>query len=394
VTARIAAVLLVAGCVQAPMPMSPMCPDAGQHWYDDGVSTPRCIRFCDTDTGALCELDGQPITPPDTGAHDSGVDDRPPRQVALGRAHVCILERDGTVTCEGDNSQGQLGLTDAGPVVVTGARHIAAGSDHTCARVGGTLQCWGRNAEGQAGAPVAAAVSAGTVSGLSQVRTVSAARNTTLVVLDEGRLVGFGSQQFPAISSYTPMTLTDDLSVDVTAAPDHFCSRHSDGRVDCLGYPTALAVDPSCTTATSVYARGDDAGTPLTIAAEVACAGVRACFVRMTDGRLYAWGDDRLIAPGLDGGFVYSRCGALPIDLFGPVRRVVAGQHHACVLLGQSSPSPVRCWGADDGGEVVPPAIGDVVDVFAGPDSHGTCVDDGNRVRCWNTGIPSLDVLP
>ena len=62
------------------------------------------------------------------------------QQVATGGAHACALHTDGTVTCWGDNSEGQLGdgtfVSSTRPVTVSGlsdAVSLRAGSAHTCA---------------------------------------------------------------------------------------------------------------------------------------------------------------------------------------------------------------------------------------------------------------------
>lgn len=82
--------------------------------------------------------------------------------LAAGAAHTCAGLRNGQVSCWGRNDEGQLGngSTDpktAQPLAATvkavlGAEQVAAGSQHTCARVvAGVVRCWGRGAEGQLG---------------------------------------------------------------------------------------------------------------------------------------------------------------------------------------------------------------------------------------------------
>jgi Regulator of chromosome condensation (RCC1) repeat/Putative metal-binding motif/Calcium-binding EGF domain len=87
-------------------------------------------------------------------------------QVALGSRHSCALLDDGAVKCWGYNAYGQLGLGDTrnrGPSPASmgdalpqlplqgKVSTIAAGSDHTCALIGGQVKCWGRNDRGQLG---------------------------------------------------------------------------------------------------------------------------------------------------------------------------------------------------------------------------------------------------
>lgn len=81
--------------------------------------------------------------------------------VTTGIAHSCALAGDGSVSCWGDNRNGELGdgttTTRLSPVQVTGLGpgstvEIAAGGSHTCARTShGALRCWGSDSYGQLG---------------------------------------------------------------------------------------------------------------------------------------------------------------------------------------------------------------------------------------------------
>jgi alpha-tubulin suppressor-like RCC1 family protein len=78
--------------------------------------------------------------------------------IVSGGHHSCTANVDGSMSCWGDNAQGQAGigsLTDPQAVVTTklsGVLSVTAGLDHTCAVVGaGTVWCWGLNDEGQLG---------------------------------------------------------------------------------------------------------------------------------------------------------------------------------------------------------------------------------------------------
>ena len=79
--------------------------------------------------------------------------------ISAGGSHSCVLLRDGTIQCWGDNSYGQLGDgTHNGyglPVNVLGITNaiaVAAGGTHSCALLsGGSIECWGANGSGQLG---------------------------------------------------------------------------------------------------------------------------------------------------------------------------------------------------------------------------------------------------
>ena len=83
-------------------------------------------------------------------------------QITAGGWRTCALRQAGSITCWGNNEDGQLGNDQSGddadssvPVEVLGitdATQITAGDNHTCAlRQTGTITCWGRNWIGQPG---------------------------------------------------------------------------------------------------------------------------------------------------------------------------------------------------------------------------------------------------
>jgi alpha-tubulin suppressor-like RCC1 family protein len=101
------------------------------------------------------------LTPVDVVGLSSGVS-----SIALGRDHSCALTTEGAAMCWGIDNHGQLGsVTNCGvfpnwvcpsptPVddLSSGVSELAAGPDHTCARIsGGALRCWGEGNRGQLG---------------------------------------------------------------------------------------------------------------------------------------------------------------------------------------------------------------------------------------------------
>ncbi len=80
--------------------------------------------------------------------------------VYVGHSSSCALLADGTLSCWGDNSEGQLGRGDglyndpklgAMPVAgLSGVTAVATGTSHACAIAnGGQVYCWGSNRYGQ-----------------------------------------------------------------------------------------------------------------------------------------------------------------------------------------------------------------------------------------------------
>jgi alpha-tubulin suppressor-like RCC1 family protein len=109
-------------------------------------------------------------------ADDAGAPTRPhlpagfkARDLALGRAHTCVVATNRSVYCFGNNAAGQLGLGRAGAIgdragtmgdamqpVALGAgfrvKSLASGDRHTCAlSEDGRIKCWGAAESGQLG---------------------------------------------------------------------------------------------------------------------------------------------------------------------------------------------------------------------------------------------------
>lgn len=82
--------------------------------------------------------------------------------VSAGQGHTCAIAIDGTLSCWGRNTGGELGLGPGMPVQIRRPvdvpggrfRSVVAGQSHTCAiRVDGDVLCWGQDhdADGHAG---------------------------------------------------------------------------------------------------------------------------------------------------------------------------------------------------------------------------------------------------
>jgi alpha-tubulin suppressor-like RCC1 family protein len=79
--------------------------------------------------------------------------------ITAGQDHACALSIGGAVSCWGNNQQGQLGdgtqtqhpSPNPIPTLATGVTQITAGGFHTCALVNGGVKCWGFNSFGQLG---------------------------------------------------------------------------------------------------------------------------------------------------------------------------------------------------------------------------------------------------
>jgi alpha-tubulin suppressor-like RCC1 family protein len=128
--------------------------------------------------------------------------------IAAGGYSTCAITAESRVQCWGKNTDGQLGnsaLTAAGAVLsptvvtvdgITSATSIATGSLHACAVVAdGSVRCWGSNTGGELGdgTVTSRGKSTVTVMGLSSATRVAAGLHHTCAIVDNGRVVCWGS---------------------------------------------------------------------------------------------------------------------------------------------------------------------------------------------------------
>lgn len=178
-------------------------------------------------------------------------------QIVAGDAFSCALQFNGTPTCWGSNSDGQLGTGDTVPsdtptvfAAAGGASQIIAGANHACyvRRVASDfIECWGRGDEGQNGDaglsdrltpapldsvifdPLTLVAGAAHTCALDGSRSVSCWGQNLQAQLGTGATSG--PQSFPTVISFG--------QVDSLARPgpiaDHSCVLQNDGAVFCWG---------------------------------------------------------------------------------------------------------------------------------------------------------------
>jgi alpha-tubulin suppressor-like RCC1 family protein len=170
--------------------------------------------------------------------------------VTAGDNHACALLETGGVKCWGRNDNNQLGnwvyadslvpvsvLTSVGEPL-TGVTKIAAGSDHTCAIVSGSVKCWGYNSYwSQIDTSGSNRLFASPVVGLTSETAIDLGANyySTCVVVAEGvNCLGgnFGSSTGQQLETYLAIELADATAV---ALGDGFMCALISGEVFCLG---------------------------------------------------------------------------------------------------------------------------------------------------------------
>ncbi|MCX4246612.1 RCC1 domain-containing protein [Paraliomyxa miuraensis] len=253
--------------------------------------------------------------------------DGPAVEVAAGEGFGCARLVDGRVQCWGRGDEGQLGRGELAGVqapadVMLGgtAVGLAVGAAHACALLSqGTVRCWGRDDAGQLGLAGAG-----------------------------------GSIDVPAITGDIALGGT---AVQVVAGADHSCARLDDGALRCWGEGAEGQLGHA-----GLEPIGDDE-TPAE-AGDVALGGVAVAVTAgrahtcalLDDGSLRCWGqgsEGQLGVPGSPTiGDDETPADIDPVDMGGlTVTAIASGAlaDHTCARLDDGS---LRCWGANDHGQV------------------------------------------
>jgi alpha-tubulin suppressor-like RCC1 family protein len=317
----------------------------------------------------------------------------------VGNGGTCAVKRDGTVWCWGTNDVGELGQgsNDTSPhptpvqVTLPPARQVAYGAFHVCAvLVDNTVQCWGNNKFGQAGlAPSASdaqcdpgdGLTAGcqrrprAVEGLAGVRQVTAGRNHTCALLDDGTVRCWGLNQLGQVGNglieaessprVTPTRVTGLTDVtQVSAGGSHTCAVRSDGTVHCWGWNNlgqlGAASRESCQGPTGspfTCARTATAVPELTGVRQLSAGRYHTCATLTAGGvRCAGRNDEFQLGLGVvgretcSGGADSWACTRTFSEVAIPsTREVTVGNYHACAALTDGT---VRCWGAGYYGQI------------------------------------------
>jgi alpha-tubulin suppressor-like RCC1 family protein len=327
-----------------------------------------------------------------------------PTGVSAGGEYTCVRLPDGTAQCSGRNHFGQLGngRFDDGPVprltqvsgVITATR-VAAGDEFGCALLAdGTARCWGLGHKGQRGDgtfdPFSAVPVA--VSGLNGAVDVSGGYDHACALLADGTIQCWGSNldgqlgnpSTPSGSS-VPVVVSGLTADAMSTGADHACAVLADRTLRCWGknHTGQLGDGTLESSATPVPVNG------ITDAAGVKGGGFHTCAV-LQEGTVQCWGENEIGQLG-DG---TRRRSTTPVQVVGIANAVAvtAGWRHSCGLLVDGT---VRCWGDNEFGQLgngtttsssTPVQVTGITDAVAVSASwwHHSCalLEDGT-VRCW-----------
>jgi|GEM_PF-3064757 len=340
----------------------------------------------------------------------------PPKSIAVGRAHACMIGKLGTVRCWGEGSGGKLGnaktISYKRPTPVVALKHMLAldaGNNHTCGirkvKLGAkTLQrvlCWGYNDYGQLGdGSKTDRLLPTSVKGLNAATAVATAHDHTCAInnkklfcwgkSDEGQ-VGTGTTH---IDYSAPQAILKNVNVNAVATGiGHTCVRTNAGATYCFGsqrfgqigngkIDKNNAAKPTLIKGTGVI-KG------------LCTGGYHTCAIRNSDSSVWCWGRNNSGQIGKAAGNPVTK----PYKVPGikTAQQITCGKGHTCVLLSNKT---VLCWGNNEVGQtgdytleshhmpkpvragVNNQVLKNIIEVRAG--DRNTCArDSGGELSCW-----------
>ena len=281
------------------------------------------------------------------------------------------------------------------------ADSLTAGDDHTCTwcSSGSRVLCWGQAAGNRLGGPSLGSplTRAVVVRGIEDATAVAAGDDFTCAVHQGGRITCWGrsaAEWGTCESGMVDIELPDDSAPARLAAGDGFaCAITASRNVYCWGEGGRGELgQPLASSAVPVRVLGPEGVSGLSAGSHHACAWSPReawCWGANDHGQLGA-GD----AAPHESAVRVTQLGEPPYQL----RMVASGGRHTCALLDAGAGARVRCWGADDAGQLdgsssgvlaavaAERAVPDAVSLGAG-DDH-TCVSHADeRATCWGRDV-------
>lgn len=349
-------------------------------------------------------------------------------EITSGANHSCVVRRDGTVWCWGNNGSGEVGIgtwradvcgsfscalqptrltQDLNGATFTAA-HVSAGWDHTCALdLLGNAFCWGVNTSSQAGVPYLAQVWQPLPAGGGRRYNALSAGNQTTCAVDASAVWCWGLMNDGTPGSFS---LNGDQSVSVakrTWSPlpiqpssanrrsvsvgyMHVCTQsnvYGFNEITCIGRNSfgELGYDPALGHAFVLF--GSSFGRPVGPAATNVSY---TCADRLNDGTVVCAGQN---VNGVLGNGNYVNTGTAQVVGNGmQLSGVTAGWQHACAIDPQLR---AWCWGSNTSGQLgngtrtrsnLPVLVGGGSVKFrqlAAGLSHTCGIATTNNIYCW-----------
>ena len=339
-------------------------------------------------------------------------------QITAGGEHTCALRQTGTITCWGNNDDGQLGNGQSGydadssvPVEVLGitdATQITAGgyysTGHTCALLQtGTITCWGDNlfgqlGNGQRGDDADSSVPVG-VTGISDATQITAGGSNACALRQTGTITCWGNS--PSGEGESMLGIND--ATQITTGRWHSCALRQTGTITCWGWNEDGQLGNGqagydAHSAVPVEVQGITDATQITAGGNYATG--HTCALRQT-GTITCWGNNRYgqLGNGQSTGGDWeddSADSSVPVEVQGitDATQITAGGNyatgHTCALRQTGT---ITCWGANWAGQLGNGQSGDdahssvPVEVLGITDATAITASSGHTCALRQTGI-------
>jgi len=328
------------------------------------------------------------------------------RHLAAGTDHTCAASDD-AVYCWGNNRWGQLGLgegesvgtpTRVGLSLDAAVGHLEAGDRNTCVVSGGQLHCWGDASDGRLGVEGDAAtpVRIGETMSVEWARVSQSTSHTCGLTLG-GRVFCWGRAdvgQIGVFSEPLPESVTEPQRVggmftDIVVGWSFACGLTLTGSVQCWGANGSGQVGQPSEVPRVTSPTSVDAQRYAQLSAEEH----RICGLWQS-GEVHCWGVNTGNRSGLEEPADRNVYTPTPVDADLSFRRLSIGQEHSCAI---TSDGLLSCWGFNVHGQLglgdvaprlTPTMVGDETD-WAAIDAgrfHTCAAKTDGRVFCWGLG--------
>ena len=273
--------------------------------------------------------------------------------IAAGTWYTCGVRTDGSVTCWGDNDDGQ-----ATPPEGT-FTSVSAGNDYTCGvKIDGSLACWGNDrfadlttCYGSNGSRrcVAADWNGPATPPEGSFSAVTVGDKTACAVREGGAVACWGSDE------HGQATPPEGTFTAVAVGFGHACGLKTDGTVACWGRNSFGQATP-----------------PKGVFTSISAGGLFTCGAK-NDGSVACWGnnDDGRITP--------------PAGVFTSIST------RASYTCGVRTDGSVDCWGYNPYRDRSPHGIFTAVSVGT---EHSCGVREGGTVACWGNNASGQATPP
>ena len=355
--------------------------------------------------------------------------------IAAGQDHSCTVHRSGTVSCWGNNYDGQLGngqsqdyenrrveyrygpysWVPTGVAGITDATAVTAGGDHSCAlHEGGTISCWGNNWHGQLGNGQGGTDDAGFaeiandfysplpvgVLGIADATAITTGRVHTCALHRTGAVSCWGDtgqgQLGNGQSGYIYASPVPQAVVGITdataiaAGAEHSCALHEGGSLSCWGANWYAQLDNG--------QNEEDASSSVPVRVEgitdtaAIFSSSDSCTLH-EDGTISCWGNNWYGQLG-NGQSGENADSSEPVQVAGIIdaTAVTTGGSHSCALHRDGR---ISCWGNNESGQLgighrrynplTPVEVIGIIDAtaVAAGESHTCALHRTGAISCW-----------